>query len=132
MTEHPTPLAVAIAFTEAWTRHDMDTAADYLAADVIFDGPVAGHLTGAEAYMEGLTPFAQAVTDMRMIAALGDDEQALIMYEATTGPFGTLTCAEHLTIRDGKIQADRLTFDTYKLRTAAEQAPPAAPSEPTA
>jgi hypothetical protein len=37
--------------------------------------------------------------------------------EATIGPSVTVTCAEHLTIRDGEVQADRLTFD-----------PPAAPA----
>jgi hypothetical protein len=29
-----------------------------------------------------------------------------------------VTCAEHLTIRDGTIQADRLTFDTVAARAA--------------
>jgi hypothetical protein len=48
MTEHPTPLAVAIAFTEAWTSHDLTTAAGYLAEDVVFDGPMQ-HSDGVEA-----------------------------------------------------------------------------------
>jgi SnoaL-like domain len=130
MTEHRTPVAIACAFTEAWTSHDMDTAASYLAEDVELDGPT-NHRTGVKAYMEGLRPFARAVTGMRMVAAFGDDAQALIMYEVTTGPFGTLTCAEHLTIRDGKIQTDKLTFDTYETRKAAAgQAPPTAPDRP--
>jgi hypothetical protein len=74
--------------------------------------------------MKGLAAFAGAVTGMRVVAALGDDEQALVMYEVTTGPFGTLTCAEHLGVRDGKIRTDRLTFDTYEVRKAqAGQAP---------
>ena len=33
-------LDVAIAFTEEWTGHDIDTAADYVADDVVFDGPM--------------------------------------------------------------------------------------------
>jgi hypothetical protein len=65
-----------------------------------------------------LNTFAQAVTGHNIHAAFGDDQQALIMYDAITAPFGTLTSAELLTIRDGKIQADRLTFDTYPIRTA--------------
>jgi ApbE superfamily uncharacterized protein (UPF0280 family) len=71
---------------------------------VVFDGP-GGHSVRARAYLEGLTPFAQRTTGMRIIAALDDDDQALIMYEVTIGPSVTVTCAEHLTIRDGKIQA---------------------------
>ncbi len=108
MTEPATPVAIARTFTEAWTRHDMDTAARYLADDVVFDGP-ASHSTGKTAYLEGLNAFARTVSGMTLLAALGDDTQALIMYEATT-PAGTLTCAEHLTFRGGKIQTDRLTF----------------------
>lgn len=112
-----------VAFTKAWSSHDLTSAAAYLADDVAFDGP-GGHSEGTNAYLEVLTPFAQRVTGMRIIAALGDNDQALIMYEVTIGPSVTVTCAEHLTIRDGKIQADRLTFDTAAARAA--QAPPAA------
>ncbi len=126
MTARPTPLAVGLAFTEAWTSHDLASAARYVADDVVFDGPMA-HLTGFEAYMEGLARFAQAITGMQVVAAFGDDEQGLIMYEVTTGPFGTLRCAECFTVTDGKIQTDKLTFDTYKIRAAAAgQAPSAA------
>jgi hypothetical protein len=125
MTEQSSPVDVAVAFTEAWTTHDLATAAGYLAEDVVFDGPMQ-QSTGAGPYMDGLTAFATAVTGMRVLAAFGNREQALIMYEVTTGPFGTVTCAEHFTVRDGKIEADRLTFDTYEVRKArAAQVPPA-------
>jgi hypothetical protein len=46
------------------------------------------------------------------------------MYEVTIGQSVTVTCAEHLTIRDGRFQADRLTFDTAAARPA--QTPQAA------
>jgi hypothetical protein len=51
-----------------------------------------------------------------MLAAFDYDSQALIMYDVTTGPFGTLTCAELVTFHDGKIETDLLTFDTYPMR----------------
>ncbi|MDQ3931195.1 MAG: nuclear transport factor 2 family protein, partial [Chloroflexota bacterium] len=114
---HRTPLDIAVAFTQAWTGHDMETASHYLAEEVTFQGPLQ-HSTGIQEYLSGLAAFARAVTGMRVLAALGDDHQALIMYEVSTAPFGTLTCAEHLTIRNGKIVADRLTFDTYAVRMA--------------
>jgi hypothetical protein len=96
--------------------HDLDTAASYLVEDVVFDGP-ASHSTGKTAYLEGLNGFAQRVTGVTLLAALGDDRQALIMYEVTT-PAGPLTCAEHLTVCDGKIQTDRLTFAARTVPTA--------------
>jgi hypothetical protein len=112
MTEPSTPVAIARAFTEAWTSHDMAAAAGYLADDVTFDGP-SGHSAGKPAYLEGLDGFARSVGGVRWVAVLGDDAQALIMYEVTT-PAGTLTCAEHLTFRDGKVATDRLTFAPNK------------------
>ncbi len=117
MTDQSTPLAVALAYTEAWTSHDIAAAASYLADDLIFDGPI-DHFTSAAAYAEGLGAFAQVVTGVNILSAFGDDEQAMIMYEVTTAPFGPLTCAEHLTVADGKIQKIRLTFDTYAIRKA--------------
>jgi len=122
MSQQQTPLAIAIAFTQAWTSHDMDTAAGYVAKDITFDGPM-NHTTGDKAYMEALTRFANTVTGLNILAAFGDDQQALIMYEVANSPFGPIPSAELLTVKDGKIQADRLIFDTYKLRNAAPSQP---------
>src|SRR5215468_7603368 len=108
MSADSSPVTLARSFTEAWTNHDMDAVAAYLAPDVVFDGP-AGHSVGADAYLKGLNAFAGTVSGMRMLAALGDDTQALIMYEVTT-PAGILTCAEHLTFSGSKLKTDRLTF----------------------
>lgn len=119
MTEQQASATIARAFTEAWTSGDLDTAARYVAEEVVFDGPL-GHVEGKQAYLEGLKGLAQAVdlTGARVLAAFGDDSQALIMYDLITGRFGTLTCAKLLTIRDGMIQTDRLTFDAYEIKKA--------------
>jgi hypothetical protein len=117
MTDMTKPLDVAIAFTEAWTGHHMAAAAEFVAEDVTFDGPMQ-QSAGLGPYLKGLANLARSVEGFRMIAAYGDDETALLMYELITRPYGTLTCAKHLTIRDGKIHADRLTFDSHLIRTA--------------
>lgn len=128
MSEQLITATLARAFTEAWTSHDMDTAASYLADDVVFDGPM-NHTTGKQAYVEGLSRFASVVTGLTIIAALGDDTQALILYDLATAR-GTQTYAEHLSFRDGKIATDRLIFDTYPARAAqVGQTPPTAPTE---
>ena len=105
MSAHPAPADVALSFTETWTSHDLETAAGYLADDVVYDGPV-NHITGSGPYMQALERFASAVSGMELIAVLGDDVQALIMYRVTTEPFGALTCGERLTVRAGKIVFD--------------------------
>jgi hypothetical protein len=40
------------------------------------------------------------------------------MYDLITRSYGTLTCAKHLLVRDGKIRRDLLTFDSDKIRSA--------------
>ncbi|RWO98997.1 nuclear transport factor 2 family protein [Mesorhizobium sp.] len=92
------PLDIATAFTKAWTSHDLEKAASLVADDVVFDGPMQ-QSTG-------------------MIAAFGDDHQALLMYDLVTKSSGALSCAKHLTISDGKIHSDKLTFDSKKLGSA--------------
>jgi hypothetical protein len=117
VTEQPTPVDVAVEFTRAWTSHDMAAAAKYVAGDVVFEGPMT-QTSGAQAYLEALSRFAQTVTGMRMIAALGDNEGAMIMYEVETGQAGMLRAGEHFIIRDGEIHRDMLVFDTHKVRQA--------------
>lgn len=117
MSLHPSPVDVAVSFTRAWTSHDLDQAAGHLADDVAYDGPV-NHVVGRQAYLVALERFARIVTGLELIAALGDDEQALLMYRVTTAPFGELTCGERVTVREGRILTDELAFDTFAIRTA--------------
>jgi len=110
-------VAFARAHLEAWTNHDLDKARGNLASDVQFFSP-AGHLVGVDEYMDGprgLTQFAMQVVpgSLRVIAAVGDERNALIMYQVDTegGPFGakrfpsaqTWVLDEH-----GKIQVERI------------------------
>lgn len=117
MSRQLTPAETVRVFTEAWTSGDMDAAASYVADDVVFDGPL-GHVDGRQAYMDGLRGLAQIFKSVKILAAYGDDTQALIMYEAPTDSYGTLTCAKLFTLRGGKIVSDRLTFDATEMRQA--------------
>jgi hypothetical protein len=117
MTTSPAPLDIAIAFTQAWTSHDLPKAATYVGDDVEFEGPLA-QTQGSAAYLKGLTGLARDVTGFKMLAAYGDGDQALLMYDLTTRSYGKLTCAKLLTIRGGKIERDTLTFDSHLIRSA--------------
>lgn len=112
-----TPLDVAIKFTKAWTSHDLEAAAEFVSDDVVFDGPLQ-QSTGSEPYLKGLSSLSGEVGDFRILAAFGDDHQALMMYDLMTKSFGTLTCAKLFTIRKGKIVRDKLTFDSHLIRNA--------------
>ena len=110
-------VALARAHLEAWTNHDLESARRNLAPDVQFYSP-ASHLVGIEEYMDaarGLTQFARQVVpgSLRIIAAMGDDKNALIMYQVDTegGPVGSKTfpSAQTWVLDDnGKIQTERL------------------------
>ena len=111
MTDTTSPaLQTALAYYQAWTSHDLDKAMSYIADDIICDAP-AGRLEGAAAYRAFMSPFAQIVTGSEMIAAFGDEETALIMYDTETVPVKSAPGAECVTVKDGKITYNRFVFD---------------------
>jgi hypothetical protein len=116
MMESPA-VAFARAHIEAWSNHDLETARGNLASDVEFFS-AAAHLVGVDEYMDGprgLVQFARQVVpgSLKVIAAMGDERNALIMYQVDTegGPFGakrfpsaqTWVLDEH-----GKIKVERI------------------------
>ena len=110
-------VALARVHLEAWTNHDLDTARGNLAEDVQFYSPAA-NLVGIGEYMDaprGLTQFARQVVpgSLRVIAAMGDDRNALIMYEVSTegGQLGSklFPSAQTWLLDDnGKIKVERI------------------------
>ena len=110
-------VAIARAHLEAWTNHDLDTVRGNLAEDVQFFSPAA-NLIGIDEYMDaprGLTQFAKQVVpgSLRVIAAMGDELNALIMYEVSTagGPIGSKvfpSAQTWLLDASGKIKAERI------------------------
>src|SRR5215472_9647626 len=95
-------LDVVVAYTEAWAGKDLETAAAYLAADVVFDGASARH-ESAEPLLRGLAGFVtQIAPGWRQIAAVAQDEQVMV--------------------RDGKIRSETLVYDTLAVQTARAEA----------
>ena len=111
MTESTSPaLDVALAYYHAWTGHDLDKAMTYIADDIVCDAP-AGRLEGAAAYRNFMGPFVQILTGSELVAAFGDDQQAVIMYDTETVPVKTAPGAECVTVTDGKITRSLFIFD---------------------
>ena len=124
MTTADTPspaLQVALAYFEAWTSKDIDRAMGYIADDIVCDAP-AGRIEGAPAYRAFMTPFTQILLEARMIAAFGDEETALVMYDTRTVPVANAPGAECVTVRDGKIVASRFLFDRAPFDAARRAA----------
>ncbi len=114
-------LAVALAYYHAWTAKDMDRAMTYVADDIVCDAP-AGRIEGAERYRAFLAPFAQMVTRSDMIAAFGDDETALMVYDPHTTLVESAPTGEWFRIEDGKIVQSRLVFDRTPFDAARRAA----------
>lgn len=111
MTEDTSPaLRTALAYYRAWTSHDLDTAMTFIAEDIICDAP-AGRLEGAEAYRAFMAPFVQILTGAALIAAFGDDQTAVVVYDTETKPVKSAPAAESVTVKDGKITYNRFIFD---------------------
>ncbi len=111
MTESTSPaLQVALAYYHAWTGHDLDKAMSYIADDIVCDAP-AGRLKGITAYRNFVGPFVQILTGSALVAAFGDDEKAVIMYDTETVPVNSAPGAECVTVQDGKIIRSLFIFD---------------------
>jgi ketosteroid isomerase-like protein len=120
MTDTSSPaLRTWLAYYQAWTSHDLDKAMTYIADDVVLDSP-AGRLEGAEAYRAFQTPFLQILTGSKMIAAFGDEETALVMYDTETAPLKSAPGAECVTVKDGKITYSRNVFDSAPIVAALQ------------
>ena len=124
MTESTSPaLEIALAYFYAWTGHDLDKAMGYIADDIVCDAP-AGRLTGEAAYRGFMGPFVQILTNSELIAAFGDDQRAVLVYDTETVPVKSAPAAECVTVRGGKITYSRFIFDRapFDAARAAAQA----------
>lgn len=120
-----TALQTALSYYRAWTAKDLDRAFEYVSDDIVCDGP-AGRTEGIAGYREFLGPFVERMfIRAELIAAFGDDEVALIMYDTETVATPSAPAAECLTVRDGKIVHsrflfDRTPFDEFRRRQIGE------------
>jgi ketosteroid isomerase-like protein len=117
MTDHSPALRVALAYFEAWTGHDLDTAMSYIADDIVCDAP-AGRLEGAEAYRGFMAPFVGILTGSALIAAFGDEETAVVVYDTETVPVKSAPAAECVRVKNGKITYSRFIFDRAPFQAA--------------
>jgi len=124
MTSSPA-LDVLLAYHQAWTTHDMDTAMRYVADDVVVLAP-AGRIDGAKGFREFMEPFSRIVTRYQRVAAFGDERTAVIVYDTDTVPVTDAPGAEAVTVADGRISWMRIIFDRAPFAAARAAATPGA------
>ena len=114
---HGPALRTALAYYHAWTSHNLDEAMSHIADDIVCDAP-AGRLEGAAAYRAFMAPFVQILKGSKLLAAYGDEEIAVVMYDTETVPVSSAPGAECLTVKDGKITYSRFVFDWAPFEAA--------------
>ncbi|WP_232666435.1 nuclear transport factor 2 family protein [Pseudonocardia sp. TRM90224] len=110
MTTTSPALDTALAYHRAWTGADFEKAMTYIAPDIVCDAP-AGRIEGAAAFRSFMGPFSQIVRSATMLAAFGDEQTALVMYDTATVPVASAPGCEHVTVVDGTITHMRIVFD---------------------
>jgi ketosteroid isomerase-like protein len=95
----------------------------YIAGNIVCLAP-SGRLEGAGAFRGFMGPFAQILTGSKLIAAFGDDEKAVVMYDTDTDTVLVKDApgAECVTVRDGKITNMRIIFDRLPFEEARRAA----------
>ena len=103
-------LQTALAYHRAWSGHDMDRAMSYVDEDILCLAP-AGEIRGAAAFRAFMGPFESIVARTEVVAAFGDDETAVVVYDTDTRPVPDAPGAECVRVRDGRIVWMRIIFD---------------------
>jgi SnoaL-like domain len=110
-------LEVALAYHEAWASNDFERAMTYIGDDIICEAP-PGRIEGAEAYRAFMGPFVEILERTQMIAAFGDDDTAIVLYDTDTIPVQHAPGAEYVTVVEGKIVHSHFVFDRLPFREA--------------
>ncbi len=121
MTENSGALRVALAYYQAWTHHDFELAMSYVAEDIVCQAP-AGRLEGSQAFRDFMEPFSRLTTRSELLAAFGDEDVAVLMYDTNTVAVAGAPGAERLCVIDGRIGHLRIIFDRLPFVAAREAA----------
>jgi ketosteroid isomerase-like protein len=116
MNAHDTAEVVR-AYHDAWARKDYARARALLAGTLAVEVPVNDYPT-AESFAAALESFGSMVSNVELLAAMSDGNEAMMLYDLEAGPVGTLRVAEHFTVEGGKITRIRQIHDTAPVRAA--------------
>ncbi len=108
---------IAVAYHRAWTTGDMDSAAKHLAEDVTCHAP-SGTFNGRAAVRAFMEPFAASLTNSKLLAAYGNDNEAILMYDTANKAVPSAPGAELYRIQHGRIAGIHIVFDRLPFALA--------------
>jgi hypothetical protein len=113
-------LSVALAYHRAWTGKNVDEALSHVSEDIVCNAP-GSTMQGIDQYRPFLANFVPMVTGYDMIAALGDRETAVLVYDLHTSAVTSGLICECFTVKAGKITRNRLIFDQTPYAAARQR-----------
>jgi hypothetical protein len=117
-TSAPAAVAVAQAYFQAWSAHDVESAMLLVDPQIVCLAP-AGRIEGREAFRAFMGPFVDSVERTALVARYGDDSMAVTVYDTDTRVVHDAPGAECVRVRDGRIVWMRIIFDRLPFRDAA-------------
>ncbi|UAY97229.1 nuclear transport factor 2 family protein [Dickeya dadantii] len=103
-------LDIARTYVAAMAKKDVETIISISAEHVVCTSPI-GQITGIERFQAFQEGFARMITNLTVLAVYGDDEQAVVVYDAETHPVPHSVVAELLKVRDGKLASTEVIYD---------------------
>jgi ketosteroid isomerase-like protein len=108
-------LAVARRYHDCWTGRHYEQAVHLLAPTLEVEVPINDYPT-PDSFAQALRGFGDQVTGVELLSALGDGEQAMLLYDMEVDGLGSLRVAEHFTVAAGRIVRLRQIHDTAAIR----------------
>jgi len=103
-------LTIARTYFDAMANKDVDRIISISADRVVCTSPV-GQLQGVQAFRGFQEGFAKMIKTLTLVAAFGDADQAVIVYESETYPVPSAMVAEHVIVKNGKITSTTVIYD---------------------
>jgi hypothetical protein len=116
-------LSVVRRYHDGWTSKKYERAIDLLAPTLKVEVPINQYPT-TESFAQALRGFGNLVTSIELLSELGDENEAMLLYDMHVQQVGPLRVAEHFTVADRQIVRVRQIHDTAPIR--AWTAPPPA------
>ncbi len=105
-----TALDVARSYFDAWSTGDFERAMTFVAPDIDCHAP-AGPVSGADAFRTFMGPFAGMAESATLMAAYGDGDNAVLVYNTSTPLVAEAPGAEWHRVAHGRIVEMRIIFD---------------------
>jgi len=103
--------AIGQTYIDAIARKDVGKITSISTDDVLCNSPL-GTLTGLAQFRDFQEGFARMITNVTVLAVYGDDEQAVVIYDAETYPVPHSIIAELIKVRGDKLASTEVIYDS--------------------